>query len=182
VLFGGVLIVKPDGKLIAARMPVRLFLPHVMTCHLPNFTCAMFFRRTMLEEQNAWFDAKWRDCADAIWVMDRLAKKTVIGRVSEYSTTFTDTGANMNLSPNAVREASEIRDRAPQLWRWTKVFWVWLHWMGKLLDGAYWPKTVNYSLYTLDTPQRRASLSEQRATPFWVGRWFIRERMRWGKG
>ena len=182
VLFGGVLIVKPDGKLIAARMPVRLSLPHVMTCHLPNFTCAMFFRRTMLRGQDAWFDAKWRDCADALWVMDRLAKKTTIGRVSEYSTTFTDTGTNMNLSPNAVREAAEIRDRAPQLWRWTKVFWVWLHWMGKLFDGAYWPKKVSYSLYTLDTPQRRASFTEQRATPFWVGRWFIRERMRWGKG
>jgi glycosyltransferase involved in cell wall biosynthesis len=181
VLFAGVLIVKPDGKLIAARMPVRLSLPHVMTCHLANFTCAMFFRRAMLEKQDAWFDAKWRDCADALWVIDRLAKKTNIGRVSEYSTTFTDTGTNMNLSPNAFREAAEIRNRAPQLWRWTKVFWAWHHWMGKLFDGVYWPKTVNYSLHTLEAPQGRAFFSEQRATPFWVGRWFIRERMRFKK-
>jgi glycosyltransferase involved in cell wall biosynthesis len=181
VIFWGVLIIKPDGMLIAARMPVRLFLPHVMTCHLPNFTCSMFFRRSMLEKEDAWFDAKWRDCADALWVMDRLMKETNIARVPEYSTAFTDTGANMNLSPNAIREAAEIRNRAPRLFRWTKTLWAWLHWMGKLFDGAYWPKAVSYSLYPLDDWQSRVSFSKQLATPFWVGRWFIRERMRWGK-
>ena len=181
VLFWGVLIIKPDGRLIAARMPVRLFLYHVMTCHLPNFTCSMFFRRSMLEKEEAWFDAKWRDCADAIWVLDRLAKKTKIGRVSEYSTAFADTGANMNLSPNAIREAAEIRNRAPRLCRWAKILWVWAHWMGKLFDGAYRPEVVSYSLYPLNDWQSRASFSKQLATPFWVGRWFIRERLRWGK-
>jgi glycosyltransferase involved in cell wall biosynthesis len=181
VLFWGVLIIKPDGRLIAARMPVRLFLYHVMTCHLPNFTCSMFFRRSMLEKEEAWFDAKWRDCADALWVIDRLAKKTKIGRVSEYSTAFADTGANMNLSPNAIREAAEIRNRAPRLCRWAKILWVWAHWMGKLFDGAYRPEVVSYSLYPLNDWQSRASFSKQLATPFWVGRWFIRERLRWGK-
>ena len=179
VLFGGVLVVGSDGKLISARKPARLTLPHVMTCHLPNFTCAMFFRKSLLQGPNAFFDAKWRDCADALWVIDRLRAKTKLGRVPEFTTAFTDTGANMNLSPNGIREAREIRQGAPRLWKWGKPLWVLRHWLGKLWDGSYWPSSVSYDLYGLKSFDRRISFSRQSANPFWVQRWFIRERIRW---
>jgi glycosyltransferase involved in cell wall biosynthesis len=178
ILFGGVLIVGPDGKLISARRPTRLFLPHITTCHLPNFTCAMFFRRRLLQSQNAVFDAKWRECADALWVIERLKARTKIKRTMDFTTAFTDTGANMSLSPNGIREAWEIRDAAPRLWRWGKSFWMLLHWMGKLLDGSYWPGSARYALYKKQSPGERFEFQEQSANPFWVDRWFVRERIR----
>lgn len=179
LLFGGVLIVKPSGELISARQPARLFLPHLATCHLPNFTCAMFFRRTLLEAQAAWFDSHLRDCADALWVMDRLRNTTSIILSMDFTTAFTDTGANMNLSPNAIREAREIRQSAPLIWRWLKPLLLLRHWLGKLLDGAYWPKPIAYSIYTESFPARRKKFFEKHASPFWVQRWFIRARLRW---
>ena len=179
VFFGGVLIVGKDGQFISARKPVRLFLPHVTTCHLPNFTCAMFFRRSLLEARAAWFDSRWRDCADALWVMDRLKDKTQIGRCTDFTTAFTDTGSNMNLSPNAIREAREIRKAAPMMWRRLKPFWVLLHWLGKLWDGSYLPKPITYSIYTGNFENGRKSFFVRRASPFWIKRWFIRERVNW---
>lgn len=178
VVFGGVLVVNSKGALISARRPARLFLPHVMTCHLPNFTCAMFFRRRLIENDKAWFDAKWRDCADALWVMDRLKAKTEIGRTMNFTTAFTDTGANMNLAPNAVGEAQRIRETAPFLWRSLKFFWVGLHWFYKFCDGTYWPRRLGYSIYPKGGPEKRASFHAAGATPFWVDRWFIRQRGR----
>jgi len=177
IIFGGVLVVKADGRLISARRPARLFLPHVMTCHLPNFTCAMFFRRKVLESQQAWFDSQWRDCADALWVMDRLKAKIEIGRTMKFTTVFTDTGANMNLAPNAVGEARKIRDGAPWLWRRLKFFWVGLHWFCKFLDGTYWPRRLAYSIYPKGSAGKRTSFFASAASPFWVDRWFIRKRI-----
>jgi len=181
IFFGGVLIVGQEGRLISARKPVRLLLPHVTTCHLPNFTCAMFFRRQLLEARGAWFDSRWRDCADALWVMDRLKDNTKIGRCMEFTTAFTDTGSNMNLSPNAIREAGEIRESAPLIWRWFKLVWVLLHWAGKWLDGAYRKQAIHYSLYTFKSGHHREDFFKRNASPLWAERWFVRDRIHWEK-
>lgn len=179
VLFAGVLIVDAHGNLISARKPVRLSLPHVATCHLPNFTCAMFFRRRMVDVEGAWFSSCWRDCADALWVMERLKRGTLLGRIMDFTTAFTDTGANMNLSPNAIREARKIRESAPAVWRWLKPLWVAMHWLGKLLDGAYWPQPLRYALHIADSEKARTTFFANSPSPFWIRRWFIRERIRW---
>ena len=177
IIFGGVLIINPDGSLISARRPVRLYGPHVATCHLPNFTCAMFFRRELLSRQGAWFDSRWRDCADALWVMDRLKNKTTIDRCMDFVTAFADTGHNMNLSPNALEEARKIRGAVPVFWRWLRSFWVLWHWLGKLFDGSYWPRRLTYAIYTFASAGKRTKICGQTANPFWIARWFVRERL-----
>lgn len=179
VLFAGVLIVDDHGNLISARKPVRLSLPHVATCHLPNFTCSMFFCRRMVDAEGAWFSSCWRDCADALWVMERLKRGTPLGRIMDFTTAFTDTGANMNLSPNAIREARKIRESAPAVWRWLKPLWVTMHWLGKLLDGAYWPQPLRYALHIADSEKARTTFFANSPSPFWIRRWFIRERILW---
>ncbi|NBU71914.1 MAG: glycosyltransferase [Bacteroidetes bacterium] len=175
VVFGGVLVVDSQAKLISARKPARLSLPHVMTCHLPNFTCAMFFRRSLLDRERAWFDAKWRDCADALWVIERLKSKTNIGRIMAFTTAFTDTGANMNLAPNAVWESKIIRQQAPAFFRRAKILWVLGHWFGKLLEGSYLPNSIYYELYVKGNLGQRLKKFSRIASPFWVQRWLLRE-------
>ena len=168
-------MVDSQAKLISARKPARLSLPHVMTCHLPNFTCAMFFRRSLLDRERAWFDAKWRDCADALWVIERLKSKTNIGRIMAFTTAFTDTGANMNLAPNAVWESKIIRQQAPAFFRRAKILWVLGHWFGKLLEGSYLPNSIYYELYVKGNLGQRLKKFSRIASPFWVQRWLLRE-------
>jgi glycosyltransferase involved in cell wall biosynthesis len=166
VTFGGVAIVSPNGKLIARRKACHLSYPHVMTCHLPNFTASMFFLRELLAKRAAWFDVAYRDVADAVWVLARLKEEAKIERVSVITTAFTDTGANMNLSPNARREARELRESAP---KWIKVlrpWWEFAHRARKLLEGQYWPIAMEYGLY-LKGAGGRTEFKVIRASPLW---------------
>ena len=49
ILYGGFLVVDEKGDLVTAQRPVKMFWQHVATSHLPNFTCATFFKREMME-------------------------------------------------------------------------------------------------------------------------------------
>jgi glycosyltransferase involved in cell wall biosynthesis len=174
VVFGGVVIVDSDGKLIARRDACHLSYPHVMTCHLPNFTAAMFFRRKLLEKDKAWFDVAYRDLADAVWVLARLQEGTQIDRVSSMTTAFTDTGANMNLSPNAQKEARELRESAPKPMLIMKPWWALLHRLRKLIEGAYWPTPTEYAMYLRSDPAKREGFYAPRANPLWWDRLHVK--------
>ena len=172
VTFGGVAIVSPDGKLIARRKACHLSYAHVITCHLPNFTASMFFLRELLVKRAAWFDVAYRDVADAVWVLARLKEGAMIERVSVITTAFTDTGANMNLSSNARREARELRESAP---KWIKVlrpWWEFAHRARKLLEGQYWPIAMGYGLYLKATGER-TEFKATRASPLWWDRLYL---------
>jgi glycosyltransferase involved in cell wall biosynthesis len=174
VVFGGVVIVNAEGKLIARRGACHLSYPHVMTCHLPNFTAAMFFRRKLLEKEKAWFDVAYRDVADAVWVLARLKEGAKIGRASQITTIFTDTGANMNLSPNARREARELRGSAPKSMRLLKPWWALLHRLRKLIEGAYWPTSTEYAMYLRSDLAKRVGFYAPRANPLWWDRLHVK--------
>jgi glycosyltransferase involved in cell wall biosynthesis len=175
VAFGGVAIVSPQGKLIARRMACHLSYSHVMTCHLPNFTAAMFFRREFLIKREAWFDVAYRDLADAVWVLARLREGTKIQRVSVITTAFTDTGANMNLSPNARREARELREAAPKWMKALKPLWKLFHRARKFLEGQYWPKAIEYALYLGGAAGERTEFRAKRASPLWWDRLYMKK-------
>ena len=175
VVFGGVVIVNPQGKIIARRGACRLSYSHVMTCHLPNFTAAMFFRRELLEKKLAWFDVAYRDLADAVWVLARLQEGTKIDRVSAMTTAFTDTGANMNLSQNARREARELREAAPRWMKFLKPWWKLVHRARKLLEGQYWPTTIKYAMYLGGAGGERTEFKAKRASPLWWDRLYIKK-------
>jgi len=170
VAFGGVAIVGPQGKLIARRMACHLSYSHVMTCHLPNFTAAMFFRREFLIKRAAWFDVAYRDLADAVWVLARLKEGTKIQRVSVITTSFTDTGANMNLSPNARREARELREAAPKWMKALKPLWKFTHRSRRFLEGQYWPTAMKYAIYVGKAIGERTEFKAIRASPLWWDR------------
>ena len=76
ILYGGFLVVDEKGELVTAQRPVKMFWQHVATSHLPNFTCATFFRREMMERKEAYFDTQYRACADAVWTIEKLKRGT----------------------------------------------------------------------------------------------------------
>ena len=132
----------------------------------------MFFLRELLEKRAAWFDVVYRDLADAAWVLARLKEGAKIERVSVITTAFTDTGANMNLSPNARREAQKLRESAP---KWIKVlrpWWEFAHRVRKFLEGQYWPKAMEYAMY-LKGAGERTEFKVIRASPLWWDRLYL---------
>jgi hypothetical protein len=83
---------------------------------------------------------------------------------------FADTGENMNLKPNAIREKQRKWDMAP---RWIKLlrYPILVHnrlrltARGSLLQGPF-----DYSLYTLTRPDQRVTRHAAKPTSFWKGR------------
>jgi glycosyltransferase involved in cell wall biosynthesis len=170
LLFGNCLVVGPNGEFICYRKVQRPSKYHVMVSHLPTFTCSTFFRRSVLDKHGLFFDSKWRDLGDAEWVLRALDKGLRIGLLAEFLSTFADTGANMNLAPNAQREKKAMRDAAPAWARRLAVALVWRHRFHRLLQGAYRQKPFAYAIYTMDGHDRRVVHQVERPTFLWKAR------------
>jgi hypothetical protein len=87
-----------------------------------------------------------------------------------FTSSFTDTGENMNLKPNALRERDQVMDMAPPLVRLLKWPLLQLHRLRRLAHGLYWEKPFTYSIYTLACPERRANFPVSKPTAIWRGR------------
>lgn len=170
MLFGNCLVVGPKGEFICYRKVQKPSKHHIMVSHLPIFTCATFFRRSVLDQHGLFFDTKWRDLGDAHWVLRALEKGLRIGLLGEYLSVFTDTGANMNLSPNAQREKKMLAESAPVWARKLAGVLVWRHRFQRLLCGAYRQQPLTYAIYTLACPHRRVIHQVERPAFLWKGR------------
>ena len=68
LLFGDFLVTRPDGSLVAYR---KSFVPrpaYIYASYLYTFTCAMFFRRRIVEA-GFWFNPQLRIAGDAEWLL-----------------------------------------------------------------------------------------------------------------
>lgn len=170
VLFGDCLVVDEKGQFICYRKVQLPCKHHLMVSHLTTFTCSMFFRRKVIAERGILFDIQWRDLGDAAWVLRLLETKTPMGLLHKFTSTFADTGANMNLAPNARREKRRLFDSAPWLARKLDFALVWRHRLRRLAGGIYWQRPFDYSIYTLDSPTRRVAHSVPNPTFLWKSR------------
>jgi hypothetical protein len=124
-----------------------MFWPHVATSHLPNFTCATFFLRAMLERDQAWFDSSYRACGDTEWALARLRAGVKTGELSLFSSIFFEHPQNLGLGPDAKREHLDIRSRQnPWVSRFTGL-WKILHRGQKMVRGHYCPRPLTASFY-----------------------------------
>lgn len=176
VFFAGCLVINSQGGLLAVRQPTPLSKAFIQTCHLPVFTASMFFRRDWFLQKQAWFDIRLRDVADAVWVLRRLQEKTKIGSVRFFTTAFADTGANMNLSPNARREHRNLQASAPWWMRILRPWWIFRHRLGKLIRGDYFPRHQRYRIFSKTQTLERQAFEVRRAGGIWWARLFFREK------
>jgi glycosyltransferase involved in cell wall biosynthesis len=146
VLFGDVITISPNGEALCHR---RASLPHpwhVMVSVLPIFTAATFFRSKIVR-RGLLFPEGWRDLGDAVWAIE-LQRRGISCRVGRrFLSTFTYTGENMNLQPNARAERKRLSNSAPWL---VKVFArpiVWTHRVRKWLQGAYRREDLSYEIW-----------------------------------
>ena len=170
ILYGGFLVVDEKGDLVTAQCPVKMFWQHVATSHLPNFTCATFFRRDMMEREKAYFDAQYRACADAVWTIERLKRGTKMGMMSNFIGVFVEQETNQGVKKEGLAEADAIRCKLHPCVRSTAFLWRLMHRLRKLLEGKYFPKRVSYSIFRRGDLGERTHFSASWANPLWGSR------------
>ena len=170
ILYGGFLVVDEKGRRVTAQRPVRMCWQHVATSHLPNFSCATFFRRTLLDRERAWFSPAHRFCGDAVWTVERLKQRTPIHLLSEFLGVFTETGDNRGVSPEGRKEARTLRMATPRSVQISAPAWKLWHWLKKAFSGRYLPASIAYDLYMSPSANTRTRFPAALTSPFWPGR------------
>jgi glycosyltransferase involved in cell wall biosynthesis len=170
ILYGGFLVVDKNGGLVTAQHPVKMLWQHVATSHLPNFTCATFFKREMMEKEKAYFDTQYRACADAVWTIERLKRGTKMRVLNDFIGVFVEQETNQGVKEEGLAEADAIRRQLPQTIRSRAFVWSFLHRLRKLLEGKYFPKRVSYDIFRKGDLGGRRHFPESWASPFWGSR------------
>ncbi len=164
LLFGDVVMVNPQGHYLWHRKMQTPLLYHTWTCHLSTLSCAMFFRRRVYFDYGFSLNPKLRDVGDSEWMVRLLrhgVKMAVLGR---FTSTYTQTGANMSAAANARRENRELCLSAPAWARPLRPFWIAHHRMRRLLGGIYSQRPFSYEVYTPDNLEKRRRFQVERPT------------------
>jgi len=175
ILYGGFLVVDEKGDLVTAQRPVKMLWQHVATSHLPNFTCATFFKKEMMERERAYFDTQYRACADAVWTIERLKRGTKMGMMADFISVFVEQETNQGVKKEGLAEADAIRCRLPANVRRTAFVWKSVHRLRKLLEGKYFPKRVSYDIFRKGDLGKRRHFLASWSDPLWGSRLRIRK-------
>lgn len=171
ILYGGFLVVDEMAKLVTAQRPVLMSWRHLATSHLPNFSCATFFRRSFLERDQAYFDPSLRFCGDLEWNLSRLREKTPSQRLSSFTSVFLEHSLNAGVSLAGLQEAAAVQRRACPL-SVRRFWWLWRigHWARKFAEGQYFPQKIGCSIYRSGFDPCRKTIHSTWVSPLWRAR------------
>jgi len=160
-------VVDHEGRYRFHRKMLPPTRAHTAVCHLGLLSCATFFRRSLLENRALRFDPRWRVVGDAEWILRVLASGARIGRLPQFTSVFTDTGANLSGQPEAVAERARLSRQASGILRLGRPLWMLAHRLRRMWAGCYRQPPFSFSLYTLGSPGKRVAQRVERPT----GRW-----------
>ncbi|HEY1660911.1 MAG TPA: glycosyltransferase [Verrucomicrobiae bacterium] len=169
VALAGTIVTDAHGQYICHR---HQMVPHPqgVRYRFPILTSSIFIRRNVIFERNVFFDTQWKDLGDYHWILALMKAKVPIAVCEGFTSVFADTGENMNLKPNAIREKGETDKMIPS---WVKIFrpfWILQHRLRRLVAGHFFLKPMSYKIYTLDSPDRRVSIEVTKPTAVWWSR------------
>ena len=137
--------------------------PQGVRFRFPILTSSIFIRRKVISERGIFFDTKWRDLGDYHWILALMKSKVPMAVCEGFTSVFADTGENMNLKPNAIREKKETEQMTPTWMRPFRLFWILQHRLRRLVAGHFFLKPMSYKIYTLDSPDRRVTIDVAKA-------------------
>lgn len=148
VLFGDILIVRPDGSLIACRKTFHPIWPVLMVPQLTMGTSSTFFRRKLVDDGTL-YDDSYKDIADLAWAVRVVNEGYRLAHVRQYLSAFTVTGSNRSqVVPTIAAETERFLADVP--W-WVRRFlrqWRLVGWGQKLLSGCYFQTApLEYAIY-----------------------------------
>ena len=103
VVLAGSIITDGEGKYICHRQLLPPNPRHIWY-RFPVLTSSVFIRRRVIHERGIYFAPRWHDLGDFHWMLALLKNKVPMAALDVFTSTFADTGENMNFKPNAIRE------------------------------------------------------------------------------
>jgi glycosyltransferase involved in cell wall biosynthesis len=163
------LIVDGQGQYKCHR---HLMVPHPwhIWFRFRMLTSSVFIRRKVIHERGLYFDTRWRDVGDFHWGLALLKNKVPMAICDSFVATFTDTGENMNLRPNAIREKAETLAMAPAWILRSRPIWIFHHRLRRLAAGQFNLKPMSYEIYTPASPDKRVKFDVTEPTALWRDR------------
>jgi glycosyltransferase involved in cell wall biosynthesis len=169
IALAGTIVVEGNGDYNCHRGSMVPDPRHVWF-RFPVLTSSLFIRRQVFEKRGIYFDARWRDLGDFHWILALLKNHVSMAVCDGFTSVFVDTGENMNLKPNAIREKAETRAMIPPWVRLLKPVWIAHHRLRRLAAGHFSLKPTSYFIYTLQSPERRVPFEVSRPTAVWWNR------------
>jgi hypothetical protein len=105
------------------------------------------------------------------WLLEMVNRRIRFGVLQQFTSAFTETGDNMNLKPNALREKEEKIQMTPPLVKRLSGLLVLLHRVRMFARGTYFQKPFDFSLYTFASPNQRVTFRATSPTGRWPGRY-----------
>lgn len=143
---------------------------HQMWVRFPVLTSALFIRQKVVREMGIYCNTEWRDLGDWVWIMEMVKRGIRFGVLPRFTSTFTDTGENMNLKENAVRERKKKWDIAPGWVKLLRPAFIAQYRMQLMLRGANSIAPFDYQIYTRNSPAQRKAFHAAHPTSFWKQR------------
>jgi len=169
VALAGTIVTDGKGQYRCHR---HSLIPHPrhIWFRFPVLTSSIFIRRRVIHERGLFFDTRWRDLGDFHWVLALMKNQVPIKVFNHFTSIFADTGENMNLKPNAIREKAETAQMVPGWARMLKPAWVLHHRLRRLAAGHFNLQPTSYSIYTLRSPEQRVRFEVPKPTAVWWDR------------
>lgn len=169
IVLAGTVVTDGHGQYICHRHSLVPSSQHVWF-RFPLLTSSIFLRRRVIHERGIYFDTKWRDLGDFHWMLALMRAKVPMAVCDTFTSVFADTGENMNLKPNAIREKNETAKMIPRWLRLLKPLWVFNHRLRRLCAGHFRLQPTSYAVYTKQSPSRRVTIEVPKPTAVWWNR------------
>jgi glycosyltransferase involved in cell wall biosynthesis len=165
----GTIITDGEGKYLCHRHSLAPHPRHIWF-RFPVLTSSVFIRRKVISERGIFFDTQWRDLGDFHWVLALMKNQVPMAVCDSFTSAFADTGENMNLKPNAIREKAATEAMTPRWVRALKPIWIGHHRLRRLAAGHFSLKPMSYEIYTRQSPERRVRFDVANPTAVWWNR------------
>jgi len=169
VALAGSIVTDGEGKYLCHRHSMTPHAQHIWF-RFPVLTSSVFLRRRVVSERGIFFDTRWHDIGDFHWVRDLMKNKVPMKVCNTFTSIFADTGENMMLKPNALKEKDRTFAMTPRWVKMLKPVWILHHRLRRLAAGHFSLKPTSYSIYTLKSPGQRVTIDVPKPTPVWWNR------------
>lgn len=166
VLCGDFVLTDNHGRALSYRRVVTPRRWHTRLCHLGVATCAIFFRRKLIE-QGFLFRPDLRIVGDAEWICRLLDVGFRFAVLPQPLSVFAMTGTNLSVLEIAVQEQAVFSPRLGPVLPVARLAGRAVNFARKLLAGAYVPRKLDYAIYTHESPVRRVAFTGQRPGTGW---------------
>ena len=169
VVLAGSIVTDGDGRYICHRHSM-VPTPNQVWFRFPILTSSIFIRRKVIHERGLYFDTRWRDLGDFHWILALMKNKVPMAVCSAFTSVFADTGENMNLKPNAIREKDETARMIPAWLKFMRPLWILNHRLRRVWHGHFFLGSTSYAIYTKASPDRRVTVAVPKPTAVWWNR------------